>query len=933
MSLPKRAQTLRRACLFAALFLSFAISALAQSAGSLRGEVLDPGGAVVPGATVTLTHDSAIYTTHSISDGTYTFSSVPAGSYTLTVDAPDFAPFSKADVSVAPEKPQHLNITLAVAVQQQSVTVKSDRGGVSVNPDENASATVLKDSDLNALSDDPDQLQSELQALAGPSAGPDGGEIYVDGFTGGQIPPKSSIREIRVNQNPFSAEFDRLGYGRVEILTKPGSDKFKGQIFDQGMDSALNTGNPLVKNQPPYYANFLWANIDGPINKSASYFVNAGRWLRGNQNIINAYNPNGTVRTQAVPNPLSGYWIDARTDLQLGKSNTLTMSESYSTFTAHNSGVGGLNLPAQGLDRSNNEFDLQLGDTVVVNQHLINETRFQWRRVRNTQTAQNTSTAQIVEGTFTDGGNTIGALRDHQDVFEFQNNSTATAGKHTMRFGTRVRIYRDANYSTAGQNGTKTYNTLAHYNAGTPDETSTTTINDPRAHVLLYDGALFYQDDWRWKPNLTLSYGLRFETQDGIHDHADWAPRFAIAWAPMHPGQTSRTKTVFRAGYGWFYSRFNVNTGFYSAGNGGVPYLIQTIHNNGVNQQTTVTNPGTPAVPEIYTIDPHFHAGLSMQGGVGVDHQFSKFLTGNVSYLYTHGVHQFLTNNITAPAFNPSTYTITGPTPAVYNYQYQSGGVFTEHQIIVSAGVHTKQISLNSNYTFSTANSDTQGVGSFPSVAADPGLDYGRATFGIRNRFLIIGSYSAPHGIVIAPFLIAQSGTPYNITIGNDLTGNNQFNARPTYGTCGAANVVSTSYGCLDTNPAAAGKSEPIIPYNLGTGPANFMMHLRVSKVFGIGPRIKSATGANGNQGNGDVSSRGLSGGQAQIKFDATVPRRYSLTLIAAGLNIFNFVNYAPPNGVLSSPAFGRSQALAGGDYSLPVPGNRVIFLQALFSF
>ena len=166
---------------------------------------------------------------------------------------------------------------------------------------------------------------------------------------------------------------------------------------------------------------------------------------------------------------------------------------------------------------------------------------------------------------------------------------------------------------------------------------------------------------------------------------------------------------------------------------------------------------------------------------------------------------------------------------------------------------------------------------------------------------------------------LPESGTPYNITIGNDLTANNQFNARPTYGTCGAANVVSTPFGCLNTNPLGTG--EKIIPYNLGVGPSNVVFHIRVSKVFGIGPKIEGASGANGPQANTNVSGRGLDGGQAQVRIDATVPRKYSLTLVGAALNVFNIVNLGTPNGVMNSSLFGQTQSLASGPYGSPTPG------------
>ena len=932
------------------LAIAFAcrIPLAAQSTGSLRGQVLDPSGAVVPQASVTLTQGPTVLSVQSGNDGVFAFKAVPAGSYTFSARANGFATFSKTGIVIAAGQVRQLNVSLAIAVQQQDITVTDRNSGVSVNPDENSSALVVKGSDLDALSDDPDELQNELQALAGPAAGPSGGQIYIDGFTGGQIPPKSSIREIRVNQNPFSAEFDKIGYGRIEILTKPGSDKFSGHITSLGNDSAWNTANPLVKEQPSYYLYFIQTDVNGPLTRNASYFFSLFHLDRQNQTIIDAVNPEdpSTTFNQALPNPSSLLVANPRVDFQLGKNNTLSVRDSYFRSVATANGPGQLNLPEQSYNVNNQENAVQASDTVVVSPRVINETHFQWRRVRNSQVASYFTPTVTVQGAFTTGGSNSGVAKDHQDVFELQNYSTATAGSHTIRFGTRLRAYRDANYSTAGSNGNYLFTSIAQYQAQTPAQYQATVIKNPLARAILFDGALFYQDDWRTKPNLTLSYGLRFETQNRIHDHADWGPRFSLAWAPGHVGKTP-PKTVVRAGYGWFYDRFTVPTYFFSST--GTPYLMQTIHQNGINQQSYVINnpdfynpnaaasPTTVAdaaasIPSFYNIDSHFHAALSMQGGVGVDKQVGKNLMFNATWLFTRGVHQYLTNNVTAPEFDPSTYTVVGPLPSEYNYQFQSGGIFKQNQLIVTANTHFRHLSVHGSYTLNQAKSDTQGVNYVPSVAQDPGLDYGRATFGITNRLILIGTYSAPHGIIIAPLLAAQSGTPYNLVIGNDLTANNQFNARPTYGACGAANVVSTPYGCLDTDPV--GKGERIIPYGAGIGPANFVMHMRVSKVIGIGPRIEGAKGAAGMQGgNGSVNGRGLSGAQAQPKLDATVSRKYSLTLVGGAINIFNIVNLGTPNGTLSSPLFGKTQSLAGGPYGTPTAGNRTVLVQAVFTF
>jgi hypothetical protein len=934
--------------LLLSLSLVFPSPVLAQATGSLRGQVLDPSGAVVPGAAVTLTEGPAVLNVQSGNDGVYTFKSIPPGLYTLAVQANGFAAFSKTGIAVAAGQTRQLNVSLAIAVQQQDITVTDQNSGVSLNPDENSSALVVKGSDLDALSDDPDELQNELQALAGPAAGPNGGQIYIDGFTGGQIPPKSSIREIRVNQNPFSAEFDKIGYGRIEILTKPGSDKFSGHVTSLGNDSAWNTANPLVKEQPSYYLYFIQADVNGPLTKNASYFFSLFHFDRQNQSIIDAVNPEdpSTSFNQALPNPSSLLVANPRVDFQLGKNNTLSVRDSYVRSVATANGPGQLNLPEQAYNVNNQENAIQISDTIVVNPRVINETHFQWRRVRNSQVASYFTPTVTVQGAFTTGGSNSGVARDHQDIFELQNYSTATAGSHTIRFGARLRTYRDANYSTAGSNGNYLFTSIDQYLAQTPAQYQATVIQNPLARAILFDGALFYQDDWRAKPNLTLSYGLRFETQNRIRNHADWGPRLSFAWAPGHLGKTP-PKTVVRAGYGWFYDRFTVPNSF--ASSTGTPYLVQAIHQNGINQQSYVINnpdffdPNAPvspstvagaaaSIPSFYDIDHHFHAALSMQGGVGIDQQISKKVMFNATYLFTRGVHQYLTNNVTAPEFDPSTYTVVGPLPAEYNYQFQSGGIYKQHQIIVTTNAQFRHLSLHGSYTFNQARSDTQGVNYVPSVAQNPGLDYGRAGFGITNRLFLLGTYSAPHGIIVAPLLAAQSGTPYNLVIGNDFTANNQFNARPTYGTCGAANVVSTPYGCLDTDPV--GKGEKIVPYGAGIGPANFVMHLRVSKVIGIGPRIEGSKGAGGNQGgNGSVNGRGLSGAQAQPKLDASVSRKYSLTLIGGAINIFNIVNLGTPNGTINSPLFGRTQSLAGGPFGSPTPANRSVFVQAVFTF
>jgi hypothetical protein len=930
-----------------ALLLLFPLVLYSQATsqmGVIRGEVKDPTGAVVPGAQVVLAGRTHVHQTETRSDGRFLIRTLP-GSYTLKVTAKGFAPV-RTGIELSQGAVKEMSIPLEVAHDRETVTVVASVKSVSINPDQNSSAMVFRGKDLNALSDDPNQLQSELQQLAGAVAGPNGGEIYVDGFAGGRLPPKSSILEIRVNQNPFSSEYDKIGYGRVEIITKPGSQKLHGTLSAYGNSSDLNSANPMLSAQSEYYFYSYSGDLSGPLGKNASFMVSAYRLVKESQNIVNAVNPQDTSTriTQAVANPSSVMVVNPRIDVQAGK-HTLSFRDYYYRSEENGAGVGALSLASQAISSKFQQNTFQFSDAFLVNPKFLNELHLEWRRAITSQTAASNAPTVIVSGAFIGGGALEGTVRDSQNIFELQNFGTATSGNHTLRFGMRLRGYVDANYSVAGGNGVYTFSTLNAYQAGMPAQYSGTIINDPVARVFMAEGSAFFQDDWRVRPNLMLGIGVRYEAQNWLRNHTDWAPRLALAWSPGRPA-TGGGKTVIRAGYGWFYDRFTVPSAFNSFG--GAPYVIQTIHDNRVNQQSYVVNnpgffnPNTPAtknqitlspaaVPSYHTLDSNFKAALNMQAGVGIDRQFTKAFTANLTYLFTQGVHQYFSNNVTAPLFDTVTYSVVGPPPSIYNYQYQSGGFFRQQQIVATANIQTGQLIVNGSYAFNVAKSNTQGLESFVSVPQNPGFDYGTASFGVRHRFTVLQSYNAPFGFVVASLLTGQSGTPFNVTTGSDLTGNNQFNARPGYGVCGATGVIATKFGCLDPNPA--GKAERIVPFGIGMGPRNLLLDLRVSKTFGIGPRMNVESAGSTLAGENGVGDRGLSGKGASILLNANAPRRFNLTFTVGASNVLNIVNWGTPNGVLGSPLFNQSQSLAGGAFVNPTPGNRAIVFQTNFSF
>ena len=966
--------------------------------GGLSGVVTDPSGGVIAKAAVRLTTASgASLDTTTNRDGFYEFKGLAPGTYTVKAVAKGFAIFTQEDVQILTGQMQRLNIALLIQMEEEKVEVSDSSTNVDIAPSNNAGMVVMQGKDLEALSDDPDELQSELQTLAGPSAGPNGGQIYIDGFTGGTLPPKGAIREIRINQNPFSAEYDRLGYGRVEILTKPGLDQFHGQASLNANTSAFNSRNPFENipagTQPPGYNSRQFSGeIGGPlVSKKASFFFNIERRDINELSIVSARIVDPATFaivpfSDAVSNPRTRTNLSPRIDYQVSASNTLTVRYQFERENQTNNGTGQFNLPSLAFNQLNTEHQFQVSDTQIVNAKTINETRFRFVRETIGQTPQSTAPSISVQGAFDGGGNGAGISNDILDRYELQNYTSMSLGKHFLKFGARLRANRDSNDSMSNFNGSFSFgsrpdptfsgcaapnpppacpqisgldaylitlrflaagntqanlqNAIAH---GGGASFYSVTNGTALASVSYFDAGLYAQDDWRLRPNITLSLGLRFETQNNFGDHADIAPRLGLAWGIGGSGKNS-PKTVLRVGSGMFYDRFTYDL-----------FLRQERLNGATQQQFLVTSPqfylfNTPAPaslpqsnPTMYLPNSNLRAPYTIQTGISLERQLTKFANLSVTYLTSRGVHQFFTTNINAA--DP----VTGvrPLKSFPNeniFQYRSEGLFKQNQLIVNGSVRMgTKLSLSGYYTLSYANSDISGAGSFPSNPFDVSQDYGRAAFDVRHRVFFGGTMALPYAFRLSPFLVAQSGVPFNITTGQDLYQDSIFNTRPAFGTCtpGATGVRATPYGCfnLATQPGQA-----VVPVNFAEGPGRFSLNLRLSKTFGFGKKAETANagaggpGASGTFGRGpggpgDRGSRGGGFGVRGMDSGGSNNNRYNLTFSVNARNVFNNVNLATPIGNLSSPLFGQANGLAGGPYSSSSTANRRIDLQVSFNF
>jgi len=941
--------------LISILLLMLPSHAFAQTAATLRGQVTDQAGALVPGAKITLTGPGhRVQSTAADGNAAYSFTGLAPGDYVVTGSAPDLVTPRAMNVSLSPGT-RTLNLQLDVVTTTQHVVVQETTGPtVTTDPSNNARALVLRGDDLQALSDDPDDLAADLQALAGPSAGPAGGTIYVDGFSGGEIPPKESIREIRINQNPFAPEYDRLGFGRIEIFTKPGSDRYRGTLNYNYANDIWNSRNPYSAQKAPLLLNEIEGNVAGPLGQRASFTFDGQRNMVDNGAIVNAVTLN--AQTLAIQPHFSIYTVpqvltraSPRVDYRLNDNNTLIVRYSVTQSDINGAGIGTFDLPSRGYDYGYLNQTVQVTETAVLGRS-INETRFQYFRSASHRLAKSDAPEIEVIGAFNNGGSQLGQSYDTQNTFELQNYTTTVKGAHVWKYGLRLRGYLEDNISPNDFNGTFVFNSIQSYQqtllgvGGSGPAQFTMNAGQPRLAVHQEDLGAFAGDDWRVRPNITLSLGLRYEMQTNIHDWRDFAPRLAVAWAPAGSAKNPRPKTVLRAGFGIFYDRFALAN-----------IITARRFNGSIQQQYVVTAPdffpsipslaGLQAAPQvIQELSSSLRTPYIMQSSATVERQLPWNTTLAVTYANSHGLHQLLTNDINAPL--PGTYTPDVPGGGVFPlgqpnpvFLMQSSGLYNQNQLVVNVNARVNPaFSLFGFYVLNHAMSNTDGLGTSPPNPYNFTGQYGPAATDVRNRATLGGSINSRWNVRLNPFVVIQSGVPFDITTGSDLYGTTLFNARPGFATDpNKPGVVETTYGLLDPNPT---HDEKLVPRNYGRGPGQISVNLRISKTFGFGGERADSQRRSGSQQvqAGGAANPNLATGRGlgSIIAAPSTSQRYNFSISLAARNVLNHTNPGPIVGDITSPLFGRANQTAGtlnGEGFSENADNRRLELQLRFSF
>jgi hypothetical protein len=844
-----------------------AAPAQGQPESSLLVSVTDARGAVVIGASVRLKTAAGVErAVETDSRGRAQFSGLAAGECRVEVEAAGFETQQSGVITLAPGKNSQA-VALEVARVREEVVVGQDAREASLDPRGRAFTTVLTEEQIAQLPDDPEDLAEALREIAGPGA-----VIRVNGFSGGRLPPKSQIREIRFRLNPYAPENHDAGMVSVDIYTKPGGDTWHGALNLGFRDDALDARNPFAPRRAPEQYRRVGLSLDGPLlRQRTSLFLSAQGTLAFDSKPILAALPEGRLNSLAsVPSRYLN--LDARVEHALDRTHTLRGEYQRNAVAQNNLGVGDFDLPERAFSFGQAEHLLRLSDTGAVGKRFVNEARFQLRWQRNESLPLSDAPAVLVPNAFDGGGAQLRSRRRLRELELADNLDFATA-KHSMKAGLIFEGGRYEDEDRTNFNGTFTFAGLDTFRARRPI-TFTRREGEPAVSYSQYEFGWYWQDDFRVRKDLLLSYGVRHEVQTNMGDRNNFAPRLGFAWSPFADG-----KTTVRGGAGVFYDWFAADA------------FENTLRVDGLRQRDIVIlNPGfpdpfaggtlLPLPPSRIRAEPGLRMPYVEQFSLGVERQLSRKLLVRANYMRQRGVHLLRGRNVNAPVAG-----LGRPDPSAGNVtQIESSANSTLRQLNVNLSpgqtLLTKRLYWLVNYTLSSSVDEADGPLSLPADNFDLRPERGPSLFDSRHRLFILSNVRLFRQWRLGVTLRGASATPYNVITGFDDNGDTVANDRP----------------------AGVGR-------NRARGAAHWEASARLSWGFGFGERPAAQQGG----GASVVRARTDSDTLGALSSARGINSRWRVQLYVQAYNVFNHSNLINFTGVQTSPFFGRATGALPG--------------------
>lgn len=862
---------------------------------AVEGTVTDWKDVPVAGATLSLTGLGKTHEAKTDSEGHYRFVSVPRGTYRYRVDARGFPPLM-GEFALAKPPDGPVDIKLQVLVSE-SINVKADGGQAGGQ----FGSLTLSAEDLQGIP--AGQLYQRLRELAGATGRPETIPIHVDGFRAGlRLPPVEAIEMVRISTNSFAAEFPEIGYGRIEITTKPGVDTYHAQLQFDLTDSALNARDPFAPSRPSSQVRNYNGYVGGPIVRNRwDFLAYAGNWEQNTSQVVNAtvLNPVSLdVEPLNVnfPTPSRTSNVFLQSGYRISATNSLSASYNRTTDRGRNLGLeSGRALPEYGFNRSMQDGTTRVALISTIGARTLNELRLE-RVVRTRESQAATARpAIVVFDAFSAGGNQASFFtRDVRDSLQVMNHLTRAHATHTAKIGLEMKVDRLDTLDRSGWGGTFVFGSDVERDAtGAPIVESgqmrlispiqnyrqtlmgapgygpsqfSIVTGTPGIDVSQWEMALFAQDDWRPSPTLTVSYGLRTEWQTNLGGALSAAPRAGLAWTPDANGRS----TVRMAG-GLFYNRVDPSL------------TLEALKLDGQHQRELIVSRPEffPSIPEslaattvvssIRRRDDALAPPFSAVTSFSYERQLPSKVLGSVEYRGQSGWRQLRSRRLPGAADG---------TPPVL--QFESTGRSSRHEFVAGARTYVREQLVFVSYTLSFSRNDTDGASSLPADSSDVANEFGWAGADQRHKLTISGGTRLPLGLSLASFVTFGSGKPFNITTGRDNNGDTVFTDRPSLSSPADPEAMLTPFGWLNSNPQPG---QRIVARNLGRGAGEINASLYMLRAFTLSPPPTT------------------------MAADTTGARSYSLVVSASAENVINRTNLTGYNTVLISSAFGQPNA------------------------
>ena len=862
-------------CVFA--IMSPAAFAQAPRPGRVIVTVVDPTGAVLPGATVTIigldetTKKAVVAPIKASEKGIATFEKLPPGRYSIQGEFPGFALGLLRDIRVRSGDNKHVlllpldKVTAEITVGRDPQTAASDRG--------TTFGTALTREQVEALSDDPDEMRRQLADMAGPGAA-----IRVDSFEGQQLPPKAQIKSIHITRDMFAAENHMAGGLFIDIITQPGIGPLRGSGRASLYDSALDGQNPLIPKKGPAHSQSFGMNIGGSLIKEKSTFSLSINGSSGYQtpNLYVATSAGRVAQNLNLRMPSNSVFVSGLWDYAVTRDQTLRVSFSRNSNKSRNQGVGAYDLMERAYSTESRNFSLRVQEAGPLGRRFFTNTRFSliWSDTDSRSVTE--SPTVVVNDSFTGGGAQRKGGR-HTRGFSLASDLDYVRGIHSWRTGILLDGGNYRSDDSANYLGTYTFENLTAYDAGQP-RTYTRRLGDPTINYWNVQAGFYLQDDIRISKNFTVSPGVRVEAQTHLEDHVNIGPRIGVTWAPFKSG-----KTTLRGSAGRFYDWLSAGT------------FEQTLRVDGFHQQElNVLNPSYPdpglvgavSATNRYLLGDDLRMANNTRLSAGIDQQVTKVLRVGAVYSNVHVDGVLVGQNLNAPVGGLR------PDPAFVNVI----------ETISAGRTRTQSLSVNVNLNFSTpafggtttgprwswkrglmafgsfyiGKSENNTEGAF-SVPASGNLDteWGPSSSDVRHRVNMAVYSQFFKNLTIMFNASVSSAAPYTIRTGRDENGDLLFNDRP------------AGVGRNTLRGAAQWNSYTMFQYVIGFGKR------RIPLPPGI--MITSSGG-------------GLSVG-TMAQPDAP---RYRLMLALNVQNLTNHANYVVYSGLMTSPFFMQPTMASG---------------------